>query len=384
MHLPKYFLLLLKTNAIMAKIESNIVKSPLIIQKEKELKELEARKKKVLTNLKRAKTTLENTKNQILDLQKTASNGVGNKLEDIESLKNEIFDLFDKVKNAKNISKKDKKEIAELKRLLKEGLEDSPIGDMTNSRQQAKRDFENDPEQEQQSHFKMFEGFFAPPSEQEQKDIRKLYILLAAQFHPDKSKSKEEEELFNKVMQKINDAYQKGDFEELLNIQKQYESYTNIADAPQNVDESLSFMDKEIERKAKEIALLESQVLRVKTEMENLKQSPLGEMLRFEKNSSRRGNGLGDMANQLEMMYQDFLNVKKGMEELLETGKIPEYLYAEPTESQNPFDILEELLNGKVQVSVRKSKKFTQEEQEIGDLLDAFLKDMGSKKKRKR
>ncbi len=69
---------------------------------------------------------------------------------------------------------------------------------------------------------RFFDSFQQKPDKEEQKEIRKIFVRLAARFHPDKAQSEKEAENLHELMQQINQAYQRGDIAELLQLEKKY------------------------------------------------------------------------------------------------------------------------------------------------------------------
>ncbi|NJN34373.1 MAG: J domain-containing protein [Saprospiraceae bacterium] len=73
----------------------------------------------------------------------------------------------------------------------------------------------------------MFDEFTVKPDAEEQQNLRKIFISLASDFHPDKAENEQQAKFFHDIMQQINAAYQRGDIDELLDLKKRFEHLTN-------------------------------------------------------------------------------------------------------------------------------------------------------------
>lgn len=310
-------------------MSKKVAKSSIVIQKEKELKELQKQKKKIQTNLKRQKTILDTLKTNIVDMQRQMASGVFSRMFDINTLKTEITDLLYQVKRSRKIRKKDKEGLDEFLADWERSFDFSDLGfDMEEMERQRAQAGHNTDEFDRQKAFEFFKEFEIQPEVEDQKAVRKLYVKLAARFHPDKAKSKREQEQFHQLMQRINTAYQHGDMQELLDIQQQYGDLQTLADVEVGKESVLvDFLDVEIEREKQELSLLESQLERVKKEVKNIRASELGDMLRVNQEAERYGYGtLDDAAEDLKTSYEEMEVIRDGLKEFLETGIMPKKL----------------------------------------------------------
>lgn len=295
-------------------------KTPLSIRKERELADLKKRLKKTRTQLKRFTTTLANLKENIINLQKAVANGVMEKQEEMKAIKEEILVLLEKIMASKKVDKESKEEA---KKFFDE-LSGVDIGepDMEDFNEE---DFEEN--QGRGGRFAFFEQFRVAPPKAEQRSIRKVFIKLAARFHPDKAASPKEAEFFHKLMQQINTAYERNDIMTLLDFEAKYANYEedNKTDIANEIDESavLSLLEQEIEKTAIELDLLEGQLGRVKSEVKDLRASEAGEMHREAKRVKKYGyDFVESMKADIEQGVQQMIAIKEVMEELLKTGTL--------------------------------------------------------------
>lgn len=341
-----------------------IEKSSIVVEKEQYLKELVAKKKKILTQLKRNKTILEKLKAGITEMQQKAANSLPDILQQFSSLQSELLELLKKVKKSRKIPREDKVGLedviatfeAQAEELGEFGIPEEDLEEM-----QQKAHFNTD-EFDRQRAFNFFDQFVAETKADEQKSIRKIFIRLANRFHPDKAKSKKEAEKFHKLMQTINDAYQRGDLATLLDIQSKYENKQTLLEQDLGDEVAIvDFLEGEIDKTEREVNLLKEQLGRLKKEIKNIRASDVGEAYKEEKRAVKYG--YGGVEIQIENMQSELDQLKAlrdGLKTYLETGIMPEVVEAAfmaPT--IDPF--------------------FMEEEIEMDDLLSIFdeaLKDM--------
>jgi hypothetical protein len=314
---------------IMSSTAKDIVKSPLLIQKEAELAGLEKQRKKILNQIKKTKTSLEELQQEFMNLQQTVSTGIFNRLEDCVSLRKEVVKLLREIESSKKIKAKEKREIKGLADVIDQLFEES-FDQMVEGREEAQKErfkqLEEETEENKQSGFaSFFESFRVKPDEKSQQDIRKVFVKLAARFHPDKAKNQQEADFFHDIMQRLNEAYQNNDYEELLKIESQYSSYEGM---PEDVPapDLVNWLDKEIERKRKDLVLLENQLQRSKQELNNIKKSEIGTALKKEKKDRKNGIDSAKTAEEIERFYHYMADLKVKLEEMLHTGKYSEEL----------------------------------------------------------
>ena len=313
--------------------ENKIAKSSLLIQKEKELKDLQKKKVQLINKIKTTKTKITDLQTEIDSVGKNMTNGLS-RMADLGKLAKELKATLKELRKSVKLSKNDKEE---LKMVVEQGVlsdieetvegmfGDSPFGSAEGFENRYDTIDENEYTDEfnRQRQAAMFDPFVVKPTEEEQQKIRKVYVGLAARFHPDKADGEAELKLFNDLMQSINAAYQRGDLDELLDIQTRFANYKteDIANSGYDIP-VLDVLDEHILKHRNDLALLESQMLRLKTELQNLKDSDLGAMAKQEKRAKGQGSS-EDLANGSQFMYEFLDEVRKILVQWLETKKKP-------------------------------------------------------------
>ncbi|MEY4903198.1 MAG: hypothetical protein RLZZ292_1013, partial [Bacteroidota bacterium] len=172
----------------------------------------------------------------------------------------------------------------------------------------------------------LFDEYKVSISKEEQGDVRKLYIKLANQFHPDKAKNEKEADLFHDMMQKINAANEAGDYGTLLALQERYAEYDSSAFDTSDGSVLLDLLDQSILKIKKEVQSIDSQVTRIKEEIKNIKKSDLGKVHVQEQREIKR-YGIGGMEEQIKAMEDHaakLREVNEGMKEYIKTGIMPD------------------------------------------------------------
>ena len=313
--------------------ENKIAKSSLLIQKEKELKDLQKKKVQLIKNIKTTKTKIADLQTEIDSIGKNMTNGIA-RMAELGQLAKDIRKTLKELKKAVKLSKNDKEELkmvveqgvlSDIEETVDDMFEASPFGSAEGFANRFDDIDENEYADEfsRQRRAAMFDPFMVKPTEEEQQKIRKVYVGLAARFHPDKADGEAELKLFNDLMQSINSAYQRGDLDELLDIQTRFADYKTDDMANSGYDiPVLDVLDEHILKHRNDLALLESQMLRLKTELQNLKDSDLGAMAKQEKRAKGQGSS-EDLANGSQFMYEFLEVVKNILEQWVETKKKP-------------------------------------------------------------
>lgn len=312
--------------------KNEIAKSSLLIQKEKELKDLQKKKEKV-------STTIRNTKAKLLDLQgdierytKEMVNGMSRTAE-LGKLAKEMKGVMNDLKKKVKLSRKDKTDIGSV--LGNEVLDHiaESVNTMFGQAGFGSADAFNagnfgDPEANtdefnRQRRTEMFGEYVVKLPEEEQLKIRKVFLELANRFHPDKATNEQELKLFNDVMQNINGAYQSGDLQELLDIKERFKSY-QVSDASGDYDiPVIDVLESHIVKSRNELNLLENQLARLKEEFQNLKRSDLGDMVKQNKKAEQYGGDSAEFVDQTQHLFLLMEELKKIFLEWMETGKKP-------------------------------------------------------------
>lgn len=319
-----------------------IAKSPVVLQKEQELRVLEKKRKKINTNLKRNKTMLRNMKTQIKEIHQTLYSQISVKMEEAMQLQEEMKVVCEKVMASEKVAEEDKQEAKETLEFLTEDGIGTPF-DMDEEEIRRRAEEAN----EQGGTSNIFQEFWVKPDEKEQKNIRKIYIKLAARFHPDKANSPKEADYFHQLMQKINDAYEQGDIAELLNIEQTHVDYESPDERLIN-DELLSIIEQRIEQIKNEILLLEGQLVRIKAEVKSLRNSEMGQLLSAYKRSKKYGGNLvQETIEEMEEQLDKMRLFKNEMEKFAETGEMSQAFMQKMMEEQ-----INEMTGGMIRVNL--------------------------------
>ena len=312
--------------------KNEVAKSSLLIQKEKELKDIQKKKEKVSTTIRTTKTKLSDLQSEIERYSKDMINGMS-RTADLGKLAKEMKALMAELKKKVKLSKKDKSDIDNV-------LGNEVLDDITETVDSmfgqagfgSADDFHSgnfgDPEADtdefnRQRRTEMFGQFTVKVDEGEQQQIRKIFLELANRFHPDKATSEQELKLFNDVMQSINGAYQSGDLQELLDIKERFKSYqTSDASADYDIP-VLDVLESHIAKNRNELNLLENQLERLKEEFKNLKNSDLGDMVKQNKKAEKHGGDSSEFNAQTKNLFDLMEEMKKIFIEWMETGKRP-------------------------------------------------------------
>ncbi|MEM6320318.1 MAG: calcium-binding protein [Bacteroidota bacterium] len=336
-------------------MKKEVAKSPEILAKEATIKELQTKLKKKKTVLKSLKTRLANTKEKITEVQRTATGKVASKMEQMEQLRVEILDLVERMKKMKGLSKADK---AALKDMANEFANEDMFGEDYKAYKEQMEDLDAEDfsshfdENERAKMRDLFETFAVKPDKQEQKDIRKIFIGLSQKFHPDKATTKAEEEEYHQMMQQINQAYQAGDIQTLLELEQLF--ITENLDLNEAKSFSVDVLQQEIDRLERDLQFIENQIERNSAELKNLRSSDFGRMLTELKRAESQGQGLDAAFGDLEESIRRMEQLRDAFTECLEVGNIKPLeamMQAEQLDRPGPEQMLEmlsELSGGKV------------------------------------
>jgi len=299
-------------------MSKDLAKSPEVLQKEEEIAALEKALKKKKTTLKSLKTRLKNTRQKIEDIQRGTQINIMNKMEDMDNLRIEIAELAAELKNAKNMSAEDREQLG----MMAEGMAEQSLGEefeeykaQRERMQSGDFDFEEEFGERIRDIFGQFQ---VEPTEEEKKNIRKVFLNLSKKFHPDKAKSDEEAIEYHAVMQKINEAYQNNDIETLLEMERLY-----LMEEPDFEGVAMAdILQQKIDYLNREIAFIGNQAERVSEEIRNLRQSDMGQMLTHFDRAKREGEGLDEMAAHLEQGIEMFTKLRDALKDSIKLGEI--------------------------------------------------------------
>jgi hypothetical protein len=313
--------------------KSAVAKSSILVQKERELKDLQKQKEKTSKAIATTKSKIATLQGDIEQTSKDMMSGLA-QAANLQTAVKEVLAVYKDLRKKVKLSRNDKAEIEAIleqsgaEEIVEEAdgfFEQTPFGSAENFH---KGEFSNFDENKFNDEFNrkrqaaMFDPFVVKPTEQEQQQIRKIYIELANRFHPDKAKTEAQQKLAHELMQRINAAYQRGDMAELLEIQKNYPNFAT-AETTDLTTPLLDILDEQILRAQHDLALLDSQLNRLKTELNELKTSDLGQMSKQNKRQSNQFGSSEEASTQTNYIIQMFKTVKETLEEWLTAGKKP-------------------------------------------------------------
>ena len=207
----------------------------------------------------------------------------------------EIHNLFDEILTKRRFGKRSKKQIEEVyKNLQLTGRISSRLDPLEEQEMRNEFDFQSDfdPEEEDSDYsdprnfFGQQKEFFEQPGAEVKgrasKDLRKLFLKLADKFHPDKVADAETQNHHTEVMKEINLAYKNGDYARLLEIERQSNKEDFRASAQNEQERQEIQLEKEIE-------LLNEQLEQLKTELNQVKSTPEGQMVKAYRSAKREG-----------------------------------------------------------------------------------------------
>lgn len=312
-------------------MEKNIAKSPEMLAKEVKVKHLQKALKKRKTVLKSLKTRLKNTKNEIESTQRNVQSILFSKIEKVEALRVEIGELAIKMKANKHFSKADKKALDELSQ---EFLNGNVFGEEYEEIRASKDKVESG-NFDFDDNFRAkindaFQEFKVEPKEEEQRDIRKVFIKLSRKFHPDLAENEIQAVEYHGMMQQINEAYKNNDIHTLLELEQLYlMEQLDLATASITID----ILQQEIDRLQRDIDFINSQVNRTSLEIKQLRKSDMGSMLTGLKKANREGEGIDAFEAQFQELIDHLEQLKVGFVDSIERGSISPILI----QMLNPF-----------------------------------------------
>ena len=336
-------------------MSKEIAKSPEILAKEALIKTLQAKLKKKKTSLKSLKTRLKNTKNDITDIQRAGSGKMMGKMAEMDKLRLEIVELVQQMKQLKGLSRADK---AALKDMEKEFASADMFGEdfktyQAKMEEMESGDFEAHFEENERARMRdIFETFAVKPDKEEQKDIRKIFISLSQKFHPDKATTKADEEEYHQMMQQINEAYQAGDIQTLLELEQLF--LTENLDLSKAQSWTVDVLDQEIKRLERDVQFIESQIARNSLELKQLRTSELGQMLTDMKRAEKQGVGMDAALAQLDDSIDRLTKMRDAFSESIKLGNISplnELMMAESAGQPSQAEMmamLEDMMSGKM------------------------------------
>ncbi len=287
----------------------------------RKLQEVSKKLKNAKRHLKSKKTQLDNLESGISQTMRADIPNFVDSLKDLEDKKDIIKNLKPKVKKVRGAKRKEKREMMTIidtfmeSSFLPPEMKEMFGGDL------AEESNKFNLEDQESKSSDIFQDFIVEPSKTEQYDIRKIYVSLADKFHPDKAKNKKEEEDFHHIMQKINIAYKKFDYDTLYQMKIDYEKTSKMKEQKSNNPQ-----EEEIETIENEIKYLKSQSKRIQGQINKTKNSGIGSSYEAFKdmfNSEEFDNmkmvfsGINTILTGLIELINEFIETKKINEEKL-------------------------------------------------------------------
>ncbi len=301
-------------------MSKEISKSPDMLQKEATILSLQAQLKKTRSTLKGLKTRLSNTQKEITDIQMKTSGQYIGLMDKLDNLRQDIVAILKRLIKLKNLIPEEKRQLE----MLVDDMGESSFGEefekyKANREKKENGDFDFDENQRAKMR-DLFKEFRVEPDEVEQRNIRKTFIKLSSHFHPDKAKTKEEGELFHVMMQEINEAYQQGDIDRLLEIER-LNLDTETLDFHSKAI-TVDILQQEINRLEKELAHLKNQIERTRIEIKQLRKSDLGKLLTDINKANRKGEGMDVAIQEMEAYLEQLTMMKNGLVKAEQDGNL--------------------------------------------------------------
>ena len=258
---------------------AQIDKSSEMRAQEVRIEALEKAIKKKRTSVKSLRTRLTNLEAEIREVGEQLSNLAFSMLERTMRLQQEMKVLIDKllkkrwIKRRKDLAKEIKKGRAELEGStgmdgmdeILEAMGEDPEG------WRERRAKEQAGQEGAKDRATFFAQFKQEPSQEEQRDIRQLYLRLSRKLHPDKATNEAEAQQFHGLMQQVTAAYEAHDVEALLALEQRY-----LDDDPEGLEtlpaeQQLSARAQKIARLERELSFLTQQADRLSAQIKSLR-----------------------------------------------------------------------------------------------------------------
>jgi hypothetical protein len=318
-------------------MSKEISKSPEMVQKEATINELHKQLIKTRRTLKGLKTRLANTQQEISDVQLKVSSQYFRMMEDMDDVRQEIIGLLNKLIKLKSLMPEERKQM----KIMKEEMGESEMGEEYEKYKEHKVKLENgdfDFDENQRAKMRdLFAEFRVKPNEEEQRNIRKVFIKLSTHFHPDKAKNEKEAELFHRLMQEINEAYQQGDVDKLLEIE-QLNLETEMLDY-QSKAITVDVLQQEIVRLNRDLNYLQNQIERTSAEIKDLRKSDLGKMLTSLNKAKKEGDGMDEMLDEMQDSLTHLTKIRDGLAQAEKDGNLSGFYQQMMSQMPgNPFE----------------------------------------------
>ncbi|GAB4347809.1 MAG: hypothetical protein OHK0038_27580 [Flammeovirgaceae bacterium] len=338
---------------------SNITKTSISSKKEKELAELEKKIRNVNADLQKLKSKYDKLIADIDNFRQEAYKE--NPLEllmQLKKIKEELTDVWKKMNKTKGIEPKAKfivKEqydfiVEELAFFLDSFKKEIEINEKT---QKENQHFNSENFKDKDPLKEILKASIPQVDENERKAIRKLFVKIANHLHPDKAKDKSQEEYLHQLMQKANEAYKRNDIATLLEMEEKFVKSNEPYEMPSENNALFSLIDEKILMKKQELEMLLSQKKRLKTEINNINQSPIGQFIKdFAKTNNHETTELKnslcllrDVSIIIQSAIEDLIIYKSLNEEIKEKlEKVNQKFEEERIKQEETYEDLSELI----------------------------------------
>jgi hypothetical protein len=305
--------------------QSKLIKNTETLEKEEQLKRVQKKIKELLAKLKAKKQKLTSLQSSIDSYQQTVFAAVVEARGKIVGLQNELKTLFQELRKAKLLNRDEKRKLRELEMdILPPAEERATEGkEESSSREDRGPSFEE-----------FYDHNESRPDKVEDRQLRKVYLRLAAIIHPDKAQDSQQAAKMHELMQMVNAAYKSGDVAALLEIEQKHKSLINT-EATANIGLG-DFLKKQIDQAEQEAALLQNQFDRVKGELSAIEKSDIGKMYKdYVRLKRYYDEPVNLIIGELHETIEYLIKLKNSVTQFLETGIMPPELEEEFVDEDN-------------------------------------------------
>ncbi len=311
------------------------------------LEGLETQHQRLLTQIKKKRTELNNFVEQIRSIgtqlyQRTTPN-----FQKIKALDEEIHTLFKEILTKKKLAKQTKHKIAQIYHNLQvAGIISRKVDDEEDAEDEL---FEFN-EQENESPHEYRQQQYQPQPElespsaartEESKKIRSYFLRLAEIFHPDKATDSETQIRHTEIMKEINKAYQEGDLARLLEIEKKHQ-VGEIIDSSSEDD-----LTRKCTRLEQQNEFLKTQYESLKQELRSVKNTSEGAMVSEYKKVKKKGfDPIDEISLQIESQIKIISEIRDYVKDFHSAKMtIKEFLCGPAVLSSLNHSMIEDLLD---------------------------------------
>ena len=324
---------------------SNLTEHPDRRGKTTRIEELQQLLKRARTTLKSLKTRQRNQQERLVQRQQEMYVQMMQPLEHAYEVFTDLVHYAKLLKDAPFLGPGDRAALLDVQRMFADLPYFGPqLEEHMQRKQQAERgEFDFDEDARARAH-DLFQEFRVEPPKQEQREIRKVFLDLSTQFHPDKARTDAQREQYHALMQDINAAYQANDIDRLLEIEL-LNAQTSV-ELPSDLDE----LDRHIERLERDLDFTKNQIERTSQEIKNFRKSDLGKGLTELDRMNRQGEDLAEDAENIQQMTELMTQMRDALKDTYEQQRVSPLLYdllanAGPEDADDLNDIDEDFFS---------------------------------------